>query len=150
MKKKRRLGLSYNLIYDNRMHIATFSSLPTPLKTPMGQQSSSWGALTPGNVLNHSDVSDSWQPHGLQPDRLLYPWEFLRQEYWSGLPCPSPENLPCPEIKPRSPPLQRILYCLSHQGRSHPWEYTEINKYHAKIALQQSTCTSSIFSHTLF
>ena len=23
-----------------------------------------------------------------------------RQEYWSGLPCPSPEDLPCPGIKP--------------------------------------------------
>ena len=31
---------------------------------------------------------------------------FLRQEYWSGLPCPSPGNLPDPGIKPRSPALQ--------------------------------------------
>ena len=23
-----------------------------------------------------------------QPTRLLYPWGFSRQEYWSGLPCP--------------------------------------------------------------
>ena len=28
-----------------------------------------------------------------------------RQEYWSGLPFPSPENLPDPGIKPSSPPL---------------------------------------------
>ena len=26
-----------------------------------------------------------------------------RQEYWSGLPCPSPGDLPYPGIKPRSP-----------------------------------------------
>ena len=32
--------------------------------------------------------------------------EFSRQEYWSGLPCPSPEDLPNPGIKPRSPELQ--------------------------------------------
>ena len=32
--------------------------------------------------------------------------EFSRQEYWSGLPCPSPGNLPDPGIKPRSPSLQ--------------------------------------------
>ena len=31
--------------------------------------------------------------------------EFSRQEYWSGLPFPSPD-LPNPGIKPRSPVLQ--------------------------------------------
>ena len=31
---------------------------------------------------------------------------FPRQEYWSGLPVPSPENLPDPGIKPGSPVLQ--------------------------------------------
>ena len=30
---------------------------------------------------------------------------FSRQEYWSGLPFPSPGNLPDPGIKPRSPTL---------------------------------------------
>ena len=31
---------------------------------------------------------------------------FSRQEYWSGLPFPSPGDLPNPEIEPRSPSLQ--------------------------------------------
>ena len=31
---------------------------------------------------------------------------FSRQEYWSGLPFPSPEDLPNPGIEPRSPALQ--------------------------------------------
>ena len=31
--------------------------------------------------------------------------EFPRQEYWSGLPFPSPEDLPYPGIKPMSPAL---------------------------------------------
>ena len=31
---------------------------------------------------------------------------FSRQEYWSGLPFPSPEDLPDPGIKPRYPALQ--------------------------------------------
>ena len=31
---------------------------------------------------------------------------FSRQEYWSGLPFPSPEDLPHLGIKPRSPTLQ--------------------------------------------
>ena len=30
---------------------------------------------------------------------------FPRQEYWSGLPFPSPEDLPNPGIEPRSPTL---------------------------------------------
>ena len=32
--------------------------------------------------------------------------EFSRQEYWSGLPFPSPEDLPDPGIEPGSPKLQ--------------------------------------------
>ena len=32
--------------------------------------------------------------------------EFPRQEYWSGLPFPSPENLPDPGIEPGSLELQ--------------------------------------------
>ena len=31
---------------------------------------------------------------------------FSRQEYWSGLLFPSPEDLPDPGIEPRSPALQ--------------------------------------------
>ena len=31
---------------------------------------------------------------------------FSRQEYWSGLPFPSPGSLPNPGIEPRSPALQ--------------------------------------------
>ena len=32
--------------------------------------------------------------------------EFSRQEYWSGLPFPSPGDLPHPGIKPGSPTLK--------------------------------------------
>ena len=57
-------------------------------------------------MFNLSVVSKSLRPHGLQPARILYTWGFSRQEYWSGLPCPPPRNLPNPRIKPRSPALQ--------------------------------------------
>ena len=40
---------------------------------------------------------------------------FSRQEYWSGLPFPSPGDLPNSGIEPGSPALQ-TLYRLSHQG----------------------------------
>ena len=56
--------------------------------------------------LSHSDTSNSLQPHGLQPIRLLCPWGFSRQEYWSGWPCPPPGDLPNPGTEPRSPVLQ--------------------------------------------
>ena len=41
---------------------------------------------------------------------------FSRQEYWSGLPCPPPGNLPYPGIKPLSPALQADSLPLSHWG----------------------------------
>ena len=49
---------------------------------------------------------------------LAVPWtvvcqtlfmEFSRQEYWSGLPFPSPGDLPHPGIEPGSPALQANL-----------------------------------------
>ena len=39
------------------------------------------------------------------------PMEFLQQEYWNGLPFPSPEDLPDPGIEPGSLTLQ--VDCLS-------------------------------------
>ena len=56
--------------------------------------------------LSRIVMSDSLQPQGLQPTRLLCPGGFSRQEYWSGLPCPLPADLPNPGIEPRSPTLQ--------------------------------------------
>ena len=40
------------------------------------------------------------------PTRLLCPWGFSRQNYWSELPCSLLGDLPYPGIKPRSPTLQ--------------------------------------------
>ena len=42
---------------------------------------------------------------------------ILRQEYWSGLPFPSPEDLPNQGIKPGSPALQAdfFFYHLSYR-----------------------------------
>ena len=50
-------------------------------------------------VCSRSVMFDSLQPRGLQPIRFLLSMEFSRQEYWSGLPLPSPGDLPDPEIK---------------------------------------------------
>ena len=42
---------------------------------------------------------------------------FSRQEYWSGLPFPSPEDLPDPGIEPRSPASQADSLLLELQGK---------------------------------
>ena len=55
------------------------------------------------------------QPHGLVCQGPLF-MGFLRQEYWSGLPSPSPGYLPDPGIEPVSPALQVDSLLLSHQG----------------------------------
>ena len=43
--------------------------------------------------------------------------EFPRQEYWNGLPFPSPGNLPNTEIKPRAPALQVDSLPAEPQGK---------------------------------
>ena len=42
---------------------------------------------------------------------------FSRQEYWSGLPFPSPGDLPDPGIEPRSPTLQADALPSEAPGR---------------------------------
>ena len=43
---------------------------------------------------------------GTVAHQVLLSLKFSRQEYWSGLSVHSPEDLPNPGIKPRSPTLQ--------------------------------------------
>ena len=61
----------------------------------------------------------------LSPVRLFVtPWTvahqaplsvgFPRQEYWSGLPFPSPGDLPHPDTEPAPPALQADSFLLSH------------------------------------
>ena len=46
---------------------------------------------------------------------------FSRQEYWSGLPFPSPGDLPHPGIEPVSPALAGIFFTSEPTGK--PSEY---------------------------
>ena len=41
---------------------------------------------------------------------------FSRQEYWSGVPFPSPGDLPNPGIKPGSPALQTDALLCENSG----------------------------------
>ena len=54
---------------------------------------------------SHSIMSDPATPWTIAHQAPL-PMEFSRQEYWSGLPFPSPGDLLNPRIEPGSPALQ--------------------------------------------
>ena len=60
-----------------------------------------------------SIVSDSLRSHGLS-------LEFSGQEYWSGVPFPSLEDLPHPGVEPRSPALQADSLPSEPAGK--PWD----------------------------
>ena len=57
-------------------------------------------------VLSCSVMSDSLHPHRLYPARLLCPWGFSRQEYWSELSCLLPGDLSNPGTELRYTALQ--------------------------------------------
>jgi len=61
---------------------------------------------------------------------------FLRQEYWSGLPFPSPGDLLDPGIELESPALQADSLPLSHLGsRAHFSETSDFNLRHLEPTL---------------
>ena len=56
-------------------------------------------------VLSRPVTSDFLWPHGLYPTRLLCPWGFSMQVYWSWLPCHPPGNHPNPGFVSRPPTM---------------------------------------------
>ena len=62
--------------------------------------------------VNHSVLSNSFRPH-----QAPLSMEFTRQEYKSGLPFPSPGDLPDPGIKPVSPALAGRLFTTEPPGK---------------------------------
>ena len=53
---------------------------------------------------------------------------FSRQEYWSGLPFPSPRDLPNPGIKPMSPTLQADALTSEPPGKPYHITYARDSK----------------------
>ena len=63
----------------------------------------SMGSEMKGKSLSHVQIFVTlWTVAHQAPQSM----GFSREEYWSGLPFPSPGDLPNPGIKPRSPALQ--------------------------------------------
>ena len=86
---------------------------------------------------------------------LFCPWNFSRQEYWNGLPFPTPRDLSDSGIKPRSsvsPALQVILYSLSHLGslRLNEWVRIKVARgVELNYFKSNSPATESISSRSL-
>ena len=67
-------------------------------------------------LLSCSVMSSSFEIPWTVPCHVGLSMGFPRQEYWSGLPFPSPGHLPTPGIKPKSPTLHAVSLPLRHQG----------------------------------
>ena len=64
-----------------------------------------------------SVVSDSLWPHGLQPPRLLHPWDFPGKSTGVGCHFLLQGIFPTQGLNPGLSHCRRMLYPLSHQGR---------------------------------
>ena len=90
-----------------------------PLEEGMATHSSilAWGIPQTEEPGRCSVVSDSLWSHGLYPTRLLCPWGFSRQEYWSGLQSLLQGIFPTQGSNPSLLLCKnRILYHLRHWG----------------------------------
>ena len=91
-------------------------------------------------ALSCSVGSDALRHHKLEPTRLLCPWTFSRQEYWSGLPCPPPGDLPTPGIEPRCPTLQASSLPAESQGKPKNTGVGSLSSPAAAAAKSQQLC----------
>ena len=72
---------------------------------------------------------------------------FSRPEYWSGLPFPSPGDLPTQGSNPGLPHCRQMLYPLSHQGNligNTPVQYKKLIKFLSDPLLSFSMASTLI------
>ena len=90
-------------------------------------------------LLSHHVTCDSSTPWtGARQAPLSM--EFSRHKYWSGLPFPSPGDLPNPEIQPTSPALAGGLFTTEPSEKPIVWS-RDLFFHHILIAI----CLSTIF-----
>ena len=63
---------------------------------------------------------------------------FSRQEYWSGLPFPSPADLPNPGVEPESPALQADSLPSEPPGNKYPNTKLKVKKKNISSSLTQN------------
>ena len=69
------------------------------------------------NSVSHSVMSNSLRLYNYIAHQAPLSMEFSRQEYWSGLPFPSPWDLPNPGTEPSLLHYRKILHRLRHQDK---------------------------------
>ena len=70
---------------------------------------------------------------------------FSRQEYWSGLPFPTPRDLPNPGIQPMSlapPALAGRFFTTALPGKPQSFIHSPIKYTHGKLCLKASSLTT--------
>ena len=94
----------------------------------LSHQGSPYMYVSTSPISVHGSVtSDSLWPHG--QDHWAPLSMFSKQEYWSGLPVPSPGDLPKPGIKPGSPALQVVSLLTELPGKPYMPMYIYIHIY---------------------
>ena len=87
-----------------------------PLKGPLAGTPCRWS----DESESQSEVSESCptlcDPMDCRAYQATLSTGFSRQEYWSGLPFPSPGGLPQPRDRTWFSRIEKTLYCLSYQG----------------------------------
>ena len=94
---------------------------PAALKLKVKSLNPVWLFATPWTVACHIPLSVG----------------FSRQEYWSGLPFPSPRDLPNPGIEPRSPSTPGRLFTV--------WATREAHCLKAEAVMKKNTERRKIF-----
>ena len=70
---------------------------------------------------------------------------FPRQEYWSGLPLPSPGDLPEPGIEPASPALAGRFFTIEPLGNP-----KNINEENSEIQMKKTSNPSSTLGPKIY
>ena len=79
-------------------------------------------------------------PWTVQPARLLCPWRFSREEYWSGVPGSPPRDLPNAGIESGSPALQVDFLPAKQPGKPYINTMATTNQ---KLAISESEVAQS-------
>ena len=105
------------------MDLAQRSPLTVRVKCSLGWRGSAFAPCLYVLRAKSSVVSDSLRPLDCSPLGSSS-MGFSRQEHWSGLPCPSPGDLPAPRIELASllsPALAGRFFTTSATWKTHLW-----------------------------
>ena len=84
-------------------------------------------------------MPDSLRPHGLQPSRLLCPWDSPRKNIGVGGHAFLQGIFPTQELNLGFPHYREILYHLSHQGSAAPRGSPKIEGF-SELQLGNDVC----------